>query len=134
MRSQRTENTTSAGVLNKKNKNKNKAIVKPRSILKPKPLERVEMGQVLLCKMRGYCMWPGFVTGFDKNLVIIEFFGDNTTYRAAINNFFSFEDSHDIIINNLRTKKTQIYAKAITEAEYVLGIPAEKSIFNQINN
>lgn len=111
---------------------KTKALVKPRSIFKPKPCERLEMGQIVLCKMRGFCEWPGIVTGFQKNLVTIEFFGDHTSHKAAMNNFFNFEDSYDVILNNLRTKKTPSYAKSIQEAEYALGIPMEKSILNRI--
>lgn len=117
----------------KKNK-KNRAVVKSRPIFKPKPCEHVEVGQIVLCKMRGFAEWPGTITDIQNNLISIKFFGDNTTHKAAKNNFFTFEDCTDIILNHLRTKKNTLYAKSVKEAEYVLGIPHEKSIFNQVNN
>lgn len=117
----------------KKNK-KNNALVKPRSIIKPKPCERVEIGQIVLCKMRGFAEWPALVIDIHNNLITIQFFGDNTTHKAALNNFFKFEDCHDIILNHIRTKKTPLYTKSVLEAERVLGIPTEKSLINQINN
>lgn len=63
-----------------------KAVAKYKSKLKP--CENVKIDEVLLCKMKGYCEWPCLVTRFEKNLIKIEFFGDHTTHKAAISNFF----------------------------------------------
>lgn len=96
------------------------------------PCDRVDIGQIVLCKMRGFCEWPAIVTGFQKNLIVIKFFGDGTSHKAALRNFYKFEESHEAIIANLKAKKTPLYKKAILEAEYVLGIPEANSIITQI--
>lgn len=90
------------------------------------------MGQVVLCKMRGYAEWPAMVVGIEENLIHVEFFGDHTRYKCAVRNFFRFEDCHDVILANLRTKKTALYARSVKEAEAVLGVPPELSIFQQL--
>lgn len=61
-----------------------KTIATFRQALKPTPCDHVERGQVVLCKMRGFCEWPAIVTGFEKNLITVEFFGDHTTQKTAI--------------------------------------------------
>lgn len=114
-----------------RNKKKSKTLKKSGPIYKLKPLEHVEKGDVVLCKMRG-CPWPAFVTGFDNNLIVIEFFGDHTTHKAAISNFYEFKEAHELIIANLRTRKSALYSKAVKEAEIMLGIPVQNSILNQI--
>lgn len=112
---------------------KSKEIVRFKPTSKPKPCERVEIGEIVLCKMRGYCEWPASVTELQKNVVHIEFFGDHTTHKSTLGNIYKFEESHDLILANLKMKKTPQYSKAVREAESVLGIPFEKSIMNQIN-
>lgn len=114
-----------------KNKKVSKAVSRSRQFTKPKPCDSIEKGDVVLCKMRGYCEWPGIVTGFERNLVVIRFFGDDTIHKAAIDNFYRFEQSYELIAFNLRMRKTPLYSKSIREAEESLGIPSQQSIFNQ---
>lgn len=92
----------------------------------------VEINDIVLCKMRGYCLWPAMVTGLKNGLVSIQFFGDHTTHTAAIKNFFKFEDSSDFILALLKGRKNPLLAKSIREAELALGIPRENSLLNQI--
>lgn len=101
---------------------------------KPKatPAKSVQLGEVVLCKMRGFCEWPARVTGFENGLILVEFFGDHTTHKAAIHNFYKFEDSSDAIRDNLRGRKNPLYSKSIREAECVLGIPLIDSVTNRI--
>lgn len=106
------------------------AVAKYKSKLKP--CENVKIGEVLLCKMRGYCEWPCLVTGFEKNPIEIEFFGDHTSHKAAISNFFSFVNNSDNIISNLKPKKNTLYRKSVIEAEMLMGVPSEESILNRI--
>lgn len=107
---------------------KSTAVAPYKSIPKPVPLKNVKINEIVLCKMKGFCEWPGLVTGFDKKLVVVTFFGDKTTHKAAVHNFFSFKDSYELIAHNLRTRKTPLFAKSIKEAEIYLGIPDCNSI------
>lgn len=118
-------------IVRKKNQ-KSKALAKIEPVPKPVPCELVEIGQVLLCKMRGYVAWPALVNGIENKLISIEFFGDKTTHKATIGNFFKFEASQAYIIGNLKRKKNFLYSKAVKEAEIMLGVPSKNSILNQI--
>lgn len=71
------------------------------------------------------------ITGKQK-LIEIRFFGDNTIHKAAISNFFEFEESAEIIIANLKKNKTPLYRRSIVEAESLLGIPREMSLTNRV--
>lgn len=112
---------------------KSKAIV--RSHVKGQ-CEKVEEGDVIMCKMRGYAIWPAFVTGIVGNSVAIEFFGDHTTHKTTMKNLFHFHESYSDIVSNMNRLRTPMYIKAVREAEGVLAIPAENSIFtkNNFNN
>lgn len=96
------------------------------------PCDRVMLGQVVLCKMKGHPLWPAKVIGFENNLISIKFYGDHTTYKAALRNFFKFEESTEVMIANLKSKKRPLYKKAVHEAEVELKIPAEISILTRI--
>lgn len=65
---------------------KNTAIVSLAK--KAKQCESVQMGDVILCKIRGYAEWPCFVTGLDGNSVDVKFFGDNTTFSKKLFRFW----------------------------------------------
>lgn len=109
---------------------KNKAIARRRPC--PTPIvDRMEIGQIVLCRFSGWKEWPAVVIGFEKNLIKVKFFGDNTTFKAAPKNFFSFEESHETIIENLKFYKKPLYRKAVMEAESVLNVPPELSIFTR---
>lgn len=115
---------------------RSKAVIRSHSgaIPKPKPCSRVEKGQIVLLKMRGYTEWPAIVTGFEKNLIVAKFFGNDewNEHKAAIKIFYDFGQSADFILRNLQIKKAPLFTKAVKEAEYALGIPDEKSIFKRI--
>lgn len=96
------------------------------------PVKSVQLGEVVLCKMRGFCEWPCIVKGFEKGMVSVEFFGDYSVHKAALSNFYNFSESCDVILANLRGRKTPLYMKSIKEAEAVLGIPLSNSITNEI--
>lgn len=83
--------------------------------------------------MNGYCPWPARVIEVNKNQkfdIHVQFFGDNTTHKTTIIHIFSFESSVDIILGNLKGRKSPIYAKAIKEAELALGIPSKNSLIS----
>lgn len=96
---------------------------------KPKPLEKANIGDVILCRLKGYPAWPCRVTDVEKNMISVEFFGDGTTTKTSIKNCFDFVDSVETCLSVLRNRKTPLYSKSLKEAESVLGIPVEKSIF-----
>lgn len=96
-------------------------------------MEAATIGQVLLCKMRGFPAWPGYATKIERNIVTVTFFGDETTRKTAINNCFDFFDSAELMLTVLRGRKNPLYAKSVKEAESVLGISIKNSILNRIN-
>lgn len=114
-------------------KKRSNAVMRASAIKKPLPAESVEVGEVVLCKMKGYPEWPGFVEIIDNKGIHIRFFGDNTTTHTNIKNIYKFVDSTGVILHNLRTKKKPSYAKAVKEAEMMLNISPEKSLFNLID-
>lgn len=107
-------------------------IQRHQPVTKPEKCTNVVIGQVVLCRMRGFGEWPSFVTHISGNMISVEFFGDHTTHTAAIEHFYLFEESVDTILGNLRKYKRPLYTKSVREAEHALGIPADKSIFNRI--
>lgn len=110
---------------------KSQALIKSTSI-KPKPLETTKVGEVLLCKLRGYCEWPALVNSITNGIVNVTFFGDNTTAKTTIKNCFSFSDSTEFVMSMVQKKKNPLYSKSVKEAEVSLGIPNQNSIFNLI--
>lgn len=92
----------------------------------------VEINDIVLCKMRGYCLWPAMVTGVKNGLVSIQFFGDHTNHTAAMKNFFKFENSSEFILTLLQGRKNPLLAKSIREAELALEIPIKYSLLNRI--
>lgn len=96
------------------------------------PCTTVAIGDIILCKMRGYCRWPACVTGLDKNAIFVEFFGDHTTQKTTLPNLFSFCDSFHDILYNLRRLRDPLFSKAVKEAEGSLKIPEKNSIFNKM--
>lgn len=115
---------------NETKKSKSRAIV--RSVSKPTPCNEVKKGEIVLCKMKGFPEWPAYVTGFVKNLIAIQF-GDGTTHKAAVKNFYKFSDSQELILLHLNTKKNPLYSKAVKEAENALGVTPNLSIFNRMS-
>lgn len=115
-----------------KGKKKSNKLVKRQPISKPQLCDSIEMGQVVLCKMRGHSAWPAKVIGFVNDRVTVEFYGDHTYIDSSRANIYSFEGSSDLLLANLRTKKTELYRKSVREAEIALSVPLEYSIVNQI--
>lgn len=98
----------------------------------PRNVANLMVGEIALCKMRGFCEWPCIVTAVDGNIIEVEFFGDHTVYKAKIDHFFDIKQSSDVMLSNLRRLKSSLYRKAIAEVEIAMGIPPEVSILNQI--
>lgn len=99
---------------------------------KAMPCKSVKIGDVVLCKMRGFCRWPAHVTDMVGNSIFVEFFGDKTTQKSKLENLFSFNDSSEDILENLKCKKDPLFSKAVKEAEGTLKIPKTHSIFNKL--
>lgn len=98
------------------------------------PCKTIYVGDVVLCKIRGWCNWPAYITEIDKNVVSVEFFGDHTTHKTTIQHLFSFLDSSIDILANLTRLKDPLFSKSVKEAEGSLKIPSNQSIFHQLKN
>lgn len=114
-------------------KKKNTVLVSKRVPIKPEPCKHVEVNQIVLFRMRGFCEWPSRILSIDKNVVEVQFFGDRTTQKSVLGeNIFKFEESTELILFNLRNRKKKDYEKAIKEAEMMMRIPEEMSILNRV--
>lgn len=100
----------------------------------PTLLEKVELNEIILCKMTGFCEWPAKVLSIDGNRIHVQFYGDKTTACTSIGHVFSFEQSAETIIRNLKSKKRPLYAKSVREAEIALKIPSCLSLTKHCNN
>lgn len=116
-------------VQNHHDENANK-LIKRKGI----PAQSVRIGEVILCKMRGSCEWPGLVIAIDGNKITIKFFGDNSTHTTTIKNIFCFSSSVDLMVANLSGRKRPLYSKAIREAELALRIPLKNSLVGKNTN
>lgn len=115
-------------------KKRNTALKRYRSGTAPTQLETVEISQILLCRMRGFCEWPAKVLLInDDDNIYVEFYGDHTFQWTNINNLFSFKDSAEIIMQNIKSKKRPLYAKSVKEAEVDLNIPSHLSLTKLCN-
>lgn len=121
-----------------KAKNRKETMALVKRIPKPKPVpcgrDGVELGQIVLCKIRGATEWPAIVSDIDKSSITVEFFGDQTKYTTSIKNFFSFELSTEYILQNLKRSNLHngLYKKAVQEAELLLGISDEMSLLRKL--
>lgn len=115
-----------------KKKTKTKAVAIPSTHSKPKPCTSVQTGQIVLFRMSGYCEWPARVIGIDGRVVEVRFFGDNKTWKSTSKDIiYRYEDCADLIVFNLRRRKTKDYYKAVKEVEIALGVPESLSILTQ---
>lgn len=105
-----------------KSDQKKRALVRA---IKPKlvPIEQVEIGDIVLCRLRGFCAWPSTVVAIEKTVIDVEFFGDQSTPKTSIKNIFKFSESAEVILDNLKGRKNPLLSKAVREAEIMLGIP-----------
>lgn len=110
-----------------------KALQKSDSLPKPVPHNLVQIGEIVLCKIGGWTEWSAIVSDINGNSIHVEFFGDHKTHITTIKNIYRFDLSSNYILYNLRRFKTQLYAKAVKEAETYLGIPPDQSIFSRLS-
>lgn len=85
------------------------------------------IGDVVLCKIRGFPDWPAIVTevampqkGLPK--ITVTFFGDKTTHTTTIMNILPFFACRDLMISKLCGRKNPLYGKSIREAQSVLQV------------
>lgn len=94
-------------------------------------IQSTVVGEVVLCKLRGFCEWPATVTAINHGRISVEFFGDRTTHSTTIKNIFSFSANIPLIISNLTGRKNPLFRKSVKEAEAVLGVPEDQRLSNR---
>lgn len=93
-----------------------------------------KVNDIVLFKTRGFCEWPVRVIGVKNKTVEVEFYGDHTTQKSAKEeHILAFKDSAELILFNLRQRRSPDYGKAIKEAEIELGVSEKDSILNKIH-
>lgn len=91
----------------------------------------IEIGLVILAKMRTYAAWPSAVVSLKKNYISVKFFGDDTIGNVPYDAVGIFSENHELIRSNLR-KKINGYIKAVKFAEGTLNITPHLSIVETI--
>lgn len=98
------------------------AIVKLNQ-LKTVGKEYIQIGVVILCKMKGFCPWPARVISIENTKITVQFFGGKKqTHITTVKNIFNFTDSLALIDGYIKGRKSPDYAKAVREAEISVGL------------
>lgn len=110
-----------------KKKKSCKAVIKS-TYKKPVPRKIINSGDVILCKMRGFCEWPAIITKIENKSITVEFLGNHTTTKTTSSNIYDMVESVDAVVFNIKSRKSPLYRKAVQEAERLLGIPPKNSM------
>lgn len=86
---------------------------------------------IIISKMRTYSPWPSKLVGIKDEKALVYFFGTGEHGEVSVDEMINFEDG-PILLKALSMKKLKHYHKGIREAEIHLGIPAERSLLNNI--
>lgn len=95
--------------------------------------QSIEIGSLVLAKMKGYSSWPARVEDFTKNKkrAKVFFFGSSNCGTVDAIEIVPFEECSDII-RLLLLRKIGEFHRGIVEIERVLGVPPELSLTNEL--
>lgn len=96
-----------------------------------KRLDSFEAGNIVLAKQKYSVPWPARILTIRSKQVDVYFYGDGRSGPVNREEIYSFNDSHDVILDCLR-RKIPTYSKGIREVEMGLGIPAKMSLTRAI--
>lgn len=92
-------------ILDGKKQKKTKKAKQSRALVRTKeklrPAQHVDINEIIVCKMKGYPPWTAKVIQIENCLILVEFFGDRTTYKTSIKNIFKFVDCSALLLANL---------------------------------
>lgn len=93
----------------------------------------LQIGDLVLARMRGYWPWPGRVENFSSNNKIVGcyFFGTHNRGPVGSKNVLPFVDASETV-RLACVNPPDIYMKAIKEVEYECGVPEELSVLNAL--
>lgn len=92
----------------------------------------MQIGDLVMAKMRSYSPWPGRFDGYttNKKKAHIHFFGSNNNGSVESSEIVSFEHCESMI-RLLLLRKTGEFHKGISEIECILNIPPHLSLLRE---
>lgn len=96
--------------------------------------EKIEIGHIVLAKMKGYTPWPGVVRSFTKNgkRAQLYFFGTDNSGTVDVDEIVGFDVGRETT-RLLLLRRINFFTKAVLEAERLLNIGPEFSITKEQN-
>lgn len=92
----------------------------------------IQIGDIVMAKMRTFSAWPGKVTSFtkDKKRAHIYFFGTNNAGSVEVNEIVPFHRCQNAI-KLLLLRPVSLFHKGILEIETLFNVPIENSLLNE---
>lgn len=94
---------------------------------------KLEIGQLVVTKMKSYAPWPAQIRAFSKNCKRTEvyFFGTANIGMVDTSETVHLKHAHDVI-RLLLLRKISYYMKAVKELERVCGVPDDLSMLREV--
>lgn len=92
------------------------------------------MNSIVLAKQAYSQPWPSRILKIAKNRILVYFFGDRREGFVASHEIYDFQKSTEALKLVVKSKrqKNDGFLTGIREIEFLLNIPFEQSILNQI--
>lgn len=94
--------------------------------------ECLQIGDLVLAKMKGYQPWGARIIDFTRNKkrAFVHFFGTNDGNMVDVHEITTFSQSYDVI-RLLLLRKVGAFHKSILEIETILKVPSELSLLRE---
>lgn len=97
-------------------------------------LKDYKVNDIVLAKQAYSQPWPAQIVKIAKNRILVYFFGDRREGFVASQEIYDFRKSTEALKPIIKSKQRKVdgYLAGVREIEFLLGIPCEQSILNQI--
>lgn len=112
-------------------KNKNSSALVAKKNIKGKKLDSFAIGDDVLAKQKYSVPWPAKILAMRSKCVDVYFYGDGRKGPVKRDEIYSFNHSHDVILDCLR-RNIPTYQKGIREMEMIHKVPEERSIIHRM--
>lgn len=97
--------------------------------------DKLNVGDAVLARMKGFLPWPGCVEGFASNnkMVRIYFFGTHNSGPVGSKNIVPFSVGRETV-RLVCLRPPDLYTKGVKEIEIKIGIPDKSSCQNKLKS